>query len=231
MVASPQFQVVEHESPDSYSSAARAFLIADEVVNGLPLGILEALVRDPSLYPGRRLFTVTALPPGGVASSNRVVACGHWTPPHPLCLVMNAEEGERPLISLVERVQAAGWRPAGVTGGIDVCQLFLDLWKRTTLAYETLRRRQGLYLLTEVVASFLVDDGRRLRLARTEDAPWLQEWSMEFHIDCRLATTPEACAAVLARNLAQGTRWILEDTSGHALCMAPLPDSMRKLFV
>jgi hypothetical protein len=160
--------VKEFSRPDEFLGQVKEFLIKQEEINNLPLGILMSLTAVPPF-----LAYVTER---GQISLVMVMTTGH--------LVLAGHEGDwQQAIEVAAAYLSHRNLPlSGVIGPPGPAQHFAQLWQpqQSKVAME-----QGIYRLDAVNAVHLSPG--RLRLAQRKDQDLLSSWIEDF---CREALTP-----------------------------------------
>jgi predicted GNAT family acetyltransferase len=164
--------VVRH-APSAFRSAVEAFLLENEAMNNLVLGLAHTLAQNPAAY---------SQPPylATVGEGGAVRLAALRTPPYPLVL-STASPPDPPdavVEALVADVHAAFDALSGVSGPQPVVDRFLAAWEAETGQRRRLQMAERIYELTEVVRPRPV--AGRLREATPDDRALLVRWLSAF---------------------------------------------------
>ena len=107
-------EVRTHDDPSAWLEAVLPLLMLDEARHDLHLGLVHTLVRHPSVYPSKHLWSVE--------DAGTVVGAALQTPPHNLVLAQPAAEGANDL--LADAIGSAGIQVPGVVGGLPEAEAF-----------------------------------------------------------------------------------------------------------
>ncbi len=161
-------RVHEHQTADAFLESARPLLLRNEARHNLVLGICSTLVSAPAVYPEFHLWTVE--------SDGRCVGAALMTPPHNLALAEPTAPGA--LTALAASIDEQGIALPGVTAALPESEEFAAAWKSRTGARPRVKRRQGIYQVTDPRPPTSVDG--RLRAAEERDRDLLVEWVQAF---------------------------------------------------
>jgi GNAT superfamily N-acetyltransferase len=187
-------------------------LLSDEARHDLPLGLANTLIRHPSVYPTKHLWSVDHA--GGT------VGAALQTPPHNLALARPAGDGA--IEQLARSIEHAGLRLPGVTAADPECGAFADVW--TMLTGDAVRTvmGQGVYALPAVS-----DVPSATGTARRADGPedlerilgWLDDFDAEVvPVEIRGDPGERQRRATTVFSSEEGGFWLWED-GGRAVSM------------
>ena len=182
--------------PEDFLSRVRDFLIRQEDINNLPLGILLNLTAVPPAKPPFLAYVAA----GEQICLAMVMTTGHLVLAHP--------EGDwRQAIETATTWLTRHNIPlSGVIGPREPAQHFARLWQPQQSQVEM---EQGIYRLDAVLPVSLSPG--RLRLAHSGDLDLVSSWLEDF---CREALTPippEQARKVAAAGIADNTYYLWED--------------------
>lgn len=209
-------RLVRHATPAAFLAAAETFLLADEVLHGLPLSVARACRDEPDRYPGPNLLA-TVHDAGGAVSGVAVM-----TPPHRLQLYVQP--------GAVEAVEAAlaDLPLAGVHGPADVARAFAG--RRATRGGKAVEERGlRLFRLRRVVPPRPAPGTFRQAVER--DLPVVEGWYRAFFVETAHvvgALSPEEHGR---RAVAGGRVWLWVDEDdapvSQAVAVALTPTMAR----
>jgi uncharacterized protein len=191
-------KLTTHDSVDSFLAAAASLLLADEARHNLILGICSILTNAPATYPRFHLWTVD--------DHGRSIGAAVMTPPFNLALARPETEGV--LGFLAEALHRSGVALPGVTGSLPESDEFASVWQAITRGQPHVRRRQGIYQVTE--PRMPAGTAGRLRPAGETDRGLLQQWMQAF-IDESSAAHVDAAEFIDRRLAGEGGLVIWEN--------------------
>ncbi len=216
-------EVRTHDDPSVWLEAVLPLLMLDEARHDLHLGLVHTLVRHPSVYPSKHLWSVE--------DAGTVVGAALQTPPHNLVLAQPAAEGANDL--LADAIGSAGIQVPGVVGGLPEAEAFASAWCART--GDTVRRvmGQGIYSLTQVLP--VPAAAGTPRTATPDDlelvAGWIQDFQDEV-VPAALRSDPEERRRRLGTMLASVEEGIwLWEAAGQVVSLSgfggPTPNGIR----
>ena len=216
-------EVRTHDDPSAWLEAVLPLLMLDEARHDLHLGLVHTLVRHPSVYPSKHLWSVE--------DAGTVVGAALQTPPHNLVLAQPAAEGANDL--LADAIGSAGIQLPGVVGGLPEAEDFATAWCART--GDTARRvmGQGIYSLIEVLP--VLAAAGTPRTATPDDlelvAGWIQDFQDEVVPDA-LRSDPTERRRRLGTMLASDEEGIwLWEAEGQVVSLSgfggPTPNGIR----
>jgi hypothetical protein len=173
--ATPSLSVTRYDDPSAFLAAATEVLSREEALNGLALGIADALAKGRK-YGDADPLLVT------VERDGEPIGAALETPPYNLTLSRMGAAGCR---SLAHWLLSMGHAVPGVTAEVDVARAFAGVYLRPpTVA--AVRRSMRLFELRAVLDA--PHPGGRMRRAEAADRAVVQELWEGF----RAEATPEA---------------------------------------
>jgi predicted GNAT family acetyltransferase len=161
--------VTSYDNANGFLASARTFLQADEVINGLPLGIAQQ-VATTDRYPSAYFATAE--------QDGAIIAAAVMTPPHNLILV-----GDPAAIpALTSMMDTQSWPVPGITAARPLVDRFADYWSAHHGITQTVSMEQRVFELTKVIPPKRLAPGE-MRPASETDIPTLAEWLEAFRVE------------------------------------------------
>ena len=217
-------EVRRSDDAAAWLDAAGPLLVVDEARHDLILGLAGTLIRHPSVYTDRRLWTAEQ---AGV-----VVAAALQTPPHNL--VLGRPTDASAVHALARSIHGDGISLPGVTAAAPECDAFADAWSGVTGERVRHVMGQGVYRLEEV-RDVALAAGRPRKAASREDLELILAWLDDFIAEVvppELTGGPDErrrnATAVFSSD--EGGYWLWED-AGRVVSMTgsggPTPNGIR----
>jgi uncharacterized protein len=171
-----------YEHAVDFLAATEDYLLQDETVTMLLLGVARRVAAAPTAYGATRPYfaAVTQEEPVGTGSTG-LVLCAIMTPPFNLILHSDREDaGEAPAL-VAANLQHDRWPVEGVTAPVRLAAAFAEIYMRQTGGTSKIRANERLYRLTEVWPPAGVPGA--LRPARAADVDLAASWLAEFHAE------------------------------------------------
>lgn len=162
--------VIRYETPAQFKEAVFPFLLRDEAVHNIQLGVIADWLNVPDRYNEAYLAAVQI--------DGKVVGSAMMTLPHPLQLSIMKQDAIELLIAHIRRAYP---RIPGVGGPVNAASTFAHRWCDVTGQKRklTMGMSQRVYELTTV------QPGRSVaglaRQATPQDANLLAKWFVAFH--------------------------------------------------
>jgi uncharacterized protein len=190
--------------PAAFLEAAMPLLMRDEARHNLIFGLVDTLVRHPTVYPAWHLWLVE--------DHTEVVGAALQTPPHNLVLAEPADVGA--LGALVDAIRAAGVSLPGVSAVMPEAREFADRWIARRGGSTTTRMTQGVYTLRAVR-----DQPRApgsMRRATEADIDLITDWLAAFshEVETGVVHDPDQRRRLVRGRLTSGDHagfWFWED--------------------
>ncbi|MBU0639000.1 MAG: GNAT family N-acetyltransferase [Planctomycetes bacterium] len=189
-------EVQQFDRPAEFTEAARPLLMQDEAVNGLMIGIAQALCA------GERVAAQPFL--AIVRDGMAVVAAALMTPPRSLILSHASADASR---QLAVRLGGSAWRVPGVVAPNESIGAFLDARQDVTGQMARPKWSMRVHRLDEVIPPSPVRG--RLKRAREAERALVLRWAACFAKD--LDEPTEFAVPAAQRHLAAGDVWLWED--------------------
>jgi len=163
-------RVKEYDKVEEFLCEVENFLREDEVVNNLPLGILNSLKGNPSAYGEQQLFL------GLVKKEGRITLTAVRTPPRNIILA--GENDPHSLKMMVDYLLKNDHSIPGVIGLKSISRCFAQKWSLQTSSPFILEMKQRIYKLEE--PNDVEISCGRLRPACDDDLQLLSKWIIDF---------------------------------------------------
>ena len=212
-------QTQTYSKIDEFLGSAGDFLVADEVVNGLILGVTMRAQQDPSRLPAPPyLATVTSSKNRGGSShvEREIILVAMITPPHGLALSQSRDATSVDLIA--QDLWENQWPVPDVRGPIPVAQRFARQWSHLSGKRAQHGTEQRVYQLRKVLIK--PEPSGRLRQAAERDVPLVARWLYEFGLEALGEDEQERSAQSAAWLVSIGAGYLWEDERGFPLSFA-----------
>lgn len=163
-----------YTSAADFLIAARAYLEAHEVANGLMLGLAIRLVDEPLAYGSSPYLAV-------VTEGRNPVLAALMTPPHNLIVSSALAHAPDALAALAQDLAAGGWPVTGVAGAAGLSAPFAEIWAQRAGVTARPGMSQRLYELRSVIAPRWSPG--ELRVATAEEADLVIGWLDDFYLE------------------------------------------------
>lgn len=176
------------EDPSLFKEIAGDFLLSNEVVNNLGLGILYSLVRNSTTYSNPFLAVVS-----DDASPVLVMI---MTPPHNLFIYGEGTKTSEAISLAISHIKELEIDVPGVLGPVALANEFAQAWANMFGSTLTVAMEQRIYELQKV-NPVPINNGK-LRTATVDDMDLVADWIYEF-----AQVTPESITREGAQKLAE----------------------------
>ncbi|MBE4909990.1 GNAT family N-acetyltransferase [Bacillus luteolus] len=177
-----------YESPNEFLEKVEDFLLKEEVVNNLALGLLYTLTKPNSHYKDAFLACVE--------KNETPVLVMVMTPPHNLIVYGVGEDVNEAIGVAVTSIKDIGVILPGVLGPKALAAEFSGEWVQQIGCRLEVKMEQRIYKL-EKVNNVPLSNGK-LRLATKDDLELIVDWTYQFSL-----VTPEHLSIEGARKLAE----------------------------
>ncbi|QOR65029.1 GNAT family N-acetyltransferase [Cytobacillus suaedae] len=177
-----------YESPNEFLEKVEDFLLKEEVVNNLALGLLYTLNKPNSHYKDAFLACVQ--------KDETPVLVMVMTPPYNLILYGTGEAVTEGIKVAVTSIKGTGMNLLGVIGPEALAEEFASEWLQQVGCGLEIKMEQKIYKL-EKVNKVPLSNGK-LRLATEDDLELIVDWTYQFSL-----VTPEQLTLEGARKLAE----------------------------
>jgi uncharacterized protein len=196
----------EFTDVQTYRDKVKNFLEQEEVVNNLPLGILQNLLKPKKSqtqnYDEKPLLSL-------VEDEGTIILVLIMTPPYNLYVYGEGTKLEDAIFFAVNKLASHYTELPGVIGPKDVADFFADAWAKEKGVEPVIGMNQRIYQLTEVKNDEY--SSGKLRLASQNDIALLTDWIHEFSKVTFGDLTEEDCFKRAVRMVEQETAYVWED--------------------
>jgi len=194
--------------PREFQKIVGPFLQAEEGKYNLILGLVDVLLRNPTVYPDFRLLVVE--------ESGQLAGAAAMTRPHPLALT---EMGVDAVDALAKYVAKELQPISGASGPMPTIASFVSRFvDYSKLSVDSLQN-QGIYQLESVEEVSLARG--HARLAQMSDLDLVEQWAYRFMIETFHSADLAAAYKAAKRAIEEGTRYLWE-VDGKVRAMAGL---------
>jgi predicted GNAT family acetyltransferase len=206
-------KVNSHASAESFLSDTRVHLEADEIANGLMLGICDRILKGTEY--------TQETPCLKTVNDDGLVMAAVMTPPHNLIVYSHQGDLYRGAGVLIESLVGEGWIVPGVLGPSEVSQTFAERWTELTGQGHTHEVRLRLLELREMERP--VPDQGSLRQAAEADIDLAALWRYEFHREIFGETDQEEMREATVGRIKAGDIYLWEDGRPVSMAMKTRP--------
>jgi len=211
--------ITTYRHASDFLARARADLERDEVLHGLPLGIVLRLQQVPE-HIERQPYLATI-------EEGKLIVAAVMTPPFRLIVTSNHLDavGSAPSL-LIRDLREHGWLVPGVIGPASLSDHFAQTWTILTGERAHLRTRERLFELTQVITPR--PGPGSLRQATPDDLELVVRWVKAFQQEALHTTLSEDEAASWARlRIGRGEAylWVLSNEEIVSLVCTTRPIS------
>ena len=198
------------KTPNDFLDVALDYLEAQEVLNGLMIGLA---IRLSHSAPRRRNRPFLA----AVEDGGELVGAAVMTPPRKMVLYSHLADCQ-PVVEALHAAMAGRWTVPGVLGPANMADAWAKMWERETNHPARQGTRQRVFELRQVQPLKLLPG--RLRLANADDFEYLVEWIQAFHVDANIQDDLESAALLARGKMQNGDLFVWENGAGEPVSMA-----------
>ncbi|MEZ4590475.1 MAG: GNAT family N-acetyltransferase [Chloroflexota bacterium] len=198
------------KTPNDFLDAALGYLEAQEVLNGLMIGLA---IRMSHSAPRRRNRPFLAV----VEDGGELVGAAVMTPPRKMVGYSHLADCQ-PVVEALHVAMAGRWTVPGVLGPANVADAWAKLWERESNHPAREGTRQRVFELRQVQPLKLLPG--RLRLANADDFEYLVEWVQAFHVDANIPDDLESAALLARSKMQNGDLFVWDNDAGEPVSMA-----------
>ena len=199
------------KTPNDFLDAALDYLEAQEVLNGLMLGIAFRLSQSA---PRRRKRPFLAV----VEDEGEMVGAAVMTPPRKMVLYSHLPDCQPTVQALWAELAGSHWTVPAVLGPANVADAWAEMWERENGRSPHLGMMQRVFELWQV-QSLNLPPGR-LRLAHADDFERVVDWIQGFHVDANIQDDLESAALLARGKMQNGDLFLWENDAGEVVSMA-----------
>jgi predicted GNAT family acetyltransferase len=193
-----------YNNVDQFRDKVKAFLEQEEVVNNLPLGILQNLANDNSLNTNNS-EPLLAL----VEDEGGIILVLLMTPPYNVYVYGTGPKLEDAIKLAVSEISSINIDLPGVIGPRDVADLFAKFWSSEKDVNPTVKMNQRIYQLEKV--GIEPRSPGKLRQANQNDVSLIAKWMHEFSNVTFGDLTIDVCLTRAKKAIDQGTFYLWQD--------------------
>jgi len=191
--------LIQFETATDFLAKSEAYLLAEECLNGLMLGICYRL--QAGFYDESEALLAA------VVEDGQLVATAVRTPPHAPIIYTSHPD---PAVTMSFLAQALSQQALpGVSGPVAMAGAFARAWQNETGRPAKIEMKQRIYKLHQV--EYMPDVAGELRQAGQGDFELLTTWMMGFNEDAFGESDRSAAEEQASRHLAEGNLFLWED--------------------
>lgn len=181
-------QFTAYKDPKEFLGKVEGFLLKEEVMNNLALGLLYTLTKPDSHYKDAFLACVE--------KDNNLVLVMVMTPPYNLIVFGTDDNVPEAIKVAVASVNNLGMKIPGVIGPKALAADFASEWTQLVDCGQETKMEQRIYKLEKVID--VPQSKGKLRIATEDDLELIADWTYQFSM-----VTPETLTLDGARSLAE----------------------------
>lgn len=215
-------KTIRYACPKEFLRTAEAFLMENEAVNSLPLGIALNLASGESPTASQSFLAV-------VHEHNVVRMVLIMTTSH---LVLAGEDNREAVSAAIDYLSANEVQIPSIIGTRKLADIFAESWSREKRTIFTREMGQRIYRLDSV--NPVPKASGFLRTAQPEDLKWLPKWINEFAQEALNPIVPEQAQVLAETGITQHSIFLWQD-GNEAVSMAkksrPTPNGISVSLV
>ena len=192
-------KVYRFEDASHFYQRAKDYLLTQEVLNNLLLGICDQLINHPKIYDSKAYLAT-------VETNGNIVAVAMRTPPRNL--ILSNIQDLTALEAIAQDLHFYQEALPGVLAPIIEAQSFADKWRLLTGKSYQLKMAQRIFQIEQVQFSPQVEG--YLRVAKESDRELLKSWYDAFSLEA-LGKIESDAQKWVERQLKNGTAFFWED--------------------
>ena len=192
-------KVCRFEDANQFYQQAKDYLLTQEVLNNLLLGICNQLINHPEIYDSKAYLAT-------VETGGKVVAVAMRTPPRNL--ILSNIQDLAALEAIAQDLHFYQEALPGILAPIIEAQTFAEQWRSLTGKSYQLKMAQRIFQIEQVQFSSQVDG--YLRVAKESDRELLKSWHDAFCLEA-LGKIESDGEKWVERQLKNGTAFFWED--------------------
>lgn len=204
------FQLNLYPTAIDFLAQTQEILEAEEVANGLMLGVCLRLKEHPERMP-EGLFLAT------VHDGNNLFAAAMMTPPFNLVVQKNAIDPSQPFEEIAQRLRNWSHQPPGVNGRKEDSLAFAQIWQKLTGQSFHPAVQLRVFRLDEV--HYGLEIPGKMRLATMKDLMLVLQWQEAFDHEALPHAPHKVDPALIEWTIREGNRFLWE-VDGKAVSMA-----------
>lgn len=169
-------QLTKYENPEKFQSKVLQFLLKNEALNCLPIGVIQAII--DKVYKDYHLFVLE--------NNMDLVGVSYCTPPYPLWISnLDAQQAQ----FMATEIFKNNLDPSGLIGPVESVEFFCRHWETLSPTLFIKKMHMGVYELREVIMPSKING--QMRFASNADSEILRKWSYNFAVDCKVEIPSE----------------------------------------
>ncbi|MBK7896757.1 MAG: GNAT family N-acetyltransferase [Anaerolineaceae bacterium] len=199
------------KTPNDFLDAALDYLEAQEVLNGLMIGLAFRLSQSAPRRRNRPFLAV-------VEDGGELVGAAVMTPPRKLILYSHLATCQPVVQAVRAALQDGRWTVPGVLGPATMADAWAEMWEGENGRPPQPGMRQRVFELRQVQPLKLPPG--QLRLAAADDFERVVEWIQGFHVDANIQDDSESAELLARGKMQNGDLFLWENESGEPVTMA-----------
>ena len=192
-------KVCRFEDANQFYQRAKDYLLTQEILNNLLLGICDQLIHHPEIYDSQPYLAI-------VETNGEVIAVAMRTPPRNL--ILSNVKDSAVLEAIAQDLHFHQEALPGILAPIIEAQTFAEQWQSLTGKSYQLKMAQRIFQIEQVQLSEQVDG--YLRVGTENDRELLKSWYDAFSLEALGKIEPDGERWV-ERQLEKGTAFFWED--------------------
>lgn len=192
-------KVCRFEDANQFYQRAKDYLLTQEILNNLLLGICDQLIHHPEIYDSQPYLAI-------VETNGEVIAVAMRTPPRNL--ILSNVKDSAVLEAITQDLHFHQEALPGILAPIIEAQTFAEQWQSLTGKSYQLKMAQRIFQIEQVQLSEQVDG--YLRVGTENDRDLLKSWYDAFSLEALGKIEPDGERWV-ERQLEKGTAFFWED--------------------
>lgn len=205
-----KMNVKTFKSPNDFLDVALDYLEANEVLNGLMIGLA---IRLSHSAPRRRNRPFLAV----VEDGGELVGAAVMTPPRKMVLYSHLADCQ-PVVESLHQAMAGRWTIPAILGPANVADAWARLWQQANNRPAKPGMRQRVFELRQVQPLTLPSGS--LRLAAADDFERVVAWIRGFHVDANIQDDLESAELLAREKIQNGDLFLWENEAGEPVTMA-----------
>ncbi len=202
-----------YENPNEFLEKLEDFLLKEEVVNNLALGLLYTLTKPNSHYDDAYLACVE--------KDEMPVLVMVMTPPHNLILYGVGEDINEAIRVAVTSIKGSEMMLPGIIGPKELAGEFASEWLQQVGCGLEVKMEQRIYKL-EKVNNVPLNNGK-LRVATEDDLELIVDWTYQFSLVTPEHLTLEGARKLAKRGIEESSIFIWDDNGPVSMAKKARP--------
>ena len=199
------------KTPNDFLDVALDYLEAQEVLNGLMIGLAFRMSQSAPRRRNRPFLAV-------VEDGGELVGAAVMTPPRKLILYSHLADCQPVVQALRQSLQGSRWTVPGVLGPANVADAWAKLWEKENGRSPRLSTKQRVFDLRQVQPLKLQPGN--MRLAAADDFERVVDWIQAFHVDANIQDDLESAELLARGKMQNGDLFLWVNEAGEPVAMA-----------